>query len=87
MKNLPYGDRDSLGVFQQRPGVKFWGTEAQIRDPVHAAMKYVTTAIDRDEGRGQSAGQLAQKVQGSDFPLRYDQVQMQAYALLNQYCG
>ena len=30
-----YGDRDSLGLFQQRPS-QGWGTEDQILDPVHA---------------------------------------------------
>ena len=36
LRNLPYGDRDSLGIFQQRPSVGAWGTAAQIMDPVHA---------------------------------------------------
>ena len=34
-----------------------------------------------------SAGQLAQTVQNSNFPLRYDQVQLQAYALMQTACG
>lgn len=34
--NLPRGDRDSLGLFQQRPSVGVWGTASQIMDPVHA---------------------------------------------------
>src|SRR5436190_14809253 len=33
--NLPGGDRDSLGLFQQRPS-QGWGTPAEIRDPVYA---------------------------------------------------
>ena len=82
--NLNYGDRDSLGVFQQRPEVKAWGTAAQIMNPEHAAMMFITTAI-RTNG-GQSAGQLAQDVQISAFPERYDQVAQQAYGLLTKYC-
>lgn len=39
LRNLDYGDRDSLGLFQQRPS-KGWGTTAQVRDPVHAATKF-----------------------------------------------
>ena len=68
--NLTYGDRDSLGVFQQRPWAKAWGTAEQIMDPVHAADIYVRTAIERqdwDKARGQSAGVLAQTVQSSGF--------------------
>jgi hypothetical protein len=82
--NLNYGDLDSLGVFQQRPEVKAWGTAAQIMNPDHAAMMFITTAI-RLNG-SQSAGQLAQDVQVSAFPERYDQVAQQAYGLLEKYC-
>jgi len=88
--NLSYGDRDSLGVFQQRPWAKTWGTAEEIMNPVHAADIYVRVAIDRQNWpkvRNGSAGQLAQAVQGSGFPLRYDQVQMQAQALMNKACG
>ena len=88
--NLSYGDRDSLGVFQQRPWAKTWGTAEEIMNPVHAADIYIRTAIARQnlpDVRYGTAGQLAQKVQGSGFPLRYDQVQMQAQALMNKACG
>lgn len=39
LRNLDYGDRDSLGLFQQRPS-QGWGTPAQIRNPEHAARKF-----------------------------------------------
>src|SRR4051812_29256089 len=35
LHNITYGDRDSLGLFQQRPS-QGWGTAAQVRDPHHA---------------------------------------------------
>lgn len=81
--NLDYGDRDSLGVFQQRPS-QGWGTPEQIRNVDYAATQFITRAI-RANG-SQSAGQLAQDVQRSAFPDRYDQVAMQANALLEKYC-
>jgi hypothetical protein len=34
-----------------------------------------------------SAGQLAQAVQNSGHPERYDQVQLQAYSLMQTACG
>ncbi|MFO7250656.1 MAG: hypothetical protein DIU60_007885 [Actinomycetes bacterium] len=37
--NLPYGDRDSLGVFQQRPS-QGWGTKKQLLDPVYATRRF-----------------------------------------------
>jgi hypothetical protein len=82
--NLPYGDRDSLGAFQQRPSAG-WGTPAQILDPEYAATQFISRAIRADGG--QSAGQLAQDVQISAFPDRYDGVAVQAASLLQRFCG
>lgn len=81
--NLNYGDRDSLGVFQQRPS-QGWGSPAQVTNVDYAATQFITRAI-RANG-GQSAGQLAQDVQRSAFPDRYDQVALQAYSLMEKYC-
>jgi hypothetical protein len=39
LRNLPYGDRDSVGLFQQRPS-EGWGTAAQIMDPSYAASAF-----------------------------------------------
>ena len=40
MRNLRYGDRDSLGLFQQRPS-QGWGTPAQILDIEHATQSFL----------------------------------------------
>jgi hypothetical protein len=76
-------DHDSLGVFQQRAS---WGSVAQRTDPRWAAQQYVSRAVAKNSA-GMSAGQLAQSVQNSNFPDRYDQVQLQAYALMQSACG
>ncbi|HVS58594.1 MAG TPA: NlpC/P60 family protein [Candidatus Saccharimonadales bacterium] len=39
LRNLPYGDRDSLGLFQQRPS-QGWGTPEEIMSPAYAANKF-----------------------------------------------
>src|SRR5882757_7190854 len=39
LQNLTYGDRDSVGLFQQRPSVG-WGTVAQILDPRYSAQAF-----------------------------------------------
>jgi hypothetical protein len=39
LANLSYGDRDSVGVFQQRPS-EGWGTTKQIEDPVYATSRF-----------------------------------------------
>jgi putative Flp pilus-assembly TadE/G-like protein len=82
--NLPYGDADSLGVYQQRPS-QGWGTPAQILDPVYAATQFVTRAVAIGDS-DMSAGQLAQAVQISAYPERYDQVAGQATAMIARYC-
>jgi hypothetical protein len=83
--DLPYGDRDSLGVFQQR-WTQGWGSPAQIMDPAYASRQYISHAIAA-ERPGESAGQLAQSVQRSAYPGRYDQVGGQAAALMAKACG
>ncbi|MEJ7651011.1 MAG: hypothetical protein WKF57_18515 [Nakamurella sp.] len=47
MNNLPCGDRDSLGVFQQRPS-QGWGTPAQVQNVDFAANTFFTRAIPID---------------------------------------
>ncbi|WP_405098092.1 FG-GAP repeat domain-containing protein [Micromonospora sp. NBC_01412] len=84
MNNLPCGDKSSLGVFQQRWDYG-WGTPEQIMDPVYASTQYVTRAIVCDRNNpGFTAGQVAQCVQRSGFPDRYDQVAAKARSLLNE---
>lgn len=39
LENLPYGDRDSVGVFQQRPS-QGWGTRRQLLDPIYATTRF-----------------------------------------------
>jgi hypothetical protein len=41
LHNLDYGDRDSVGIFQQRPS-EGWGSVAQLQDPVYATTKFYT---------------------------------------------
>ncbi|WP_156757473.1 LGFP repeat-containing protein [Actinokineospora pegani] len=75
MNNLGCGDRDSLGVFQQRPS-QGWGSPAQILDVDYAATKFFEVAQRMEPHHvGGTAGQLAQAVQRSAFPERYDQAQ------------
>jgi len=72
LRNLDYGDRDSLGLFQQRPS-SGWGTDAQVQDPVYAANKFYDHLV---EVRGWDTARLtdaAQSVQRSGFPEAYQQ--------------
>lgn len=73
LNNLRCGDQDSLGVFQQRPS-QGWGSPAQLLDPVYATNAFLNQAVPNDRAHPSwSAGQLAQSVQRSAYPDRYDQ--------------
>lgn len=80
LRNLNYGDRDSLGVFQQRPS-QGWGSPGQVRDVEHAATQFFSRAIPQ-AGKYGNAGELAQAVQRSAYPGRYNQQSGQAASLL-----
>jgi hypothetical protein len=81
LENLNYGDRDSLGLFQQRPSAG-WGTPAQITDPIYAADAFLSAlrayqAAD-PAWATQPLWRAAQNVQGSAFPYAYAQWEDQA---------
>ncbi len=66
LRNLEFGDRDSLGLFQQRPS-QGWGTAEQILDPVYATNKFYD-ALEKIKGyRSMDITKAAQKVQRVGF--------------------
>ncbi|MEN8654398.1 C40 family peptidase [Streptomyces sp. 21So2-11] len=72
LRNLNYGDRDSLGLFQQRPS-QGWGTAQQIRDPVYASERFYKALLKVDGWQQMTVTQAAQAVQASGFPDAYAQ--------------
>jgi hypothetical protein len=68
--NIKYGDRDSLGLFQQRPS-QGWGTEKQILDPVYSTNKFYDALIKLDDYETADITEVAQKVQRSGYPEAY----------------
>ncbi|MER5211160.1 heavy metal transporter [Streptomyces sp. NPDC002838] len=70
LRNLDHGDRDSLGLFQQRPS-QGWGTPKEIMDPTYSAnLFYEHLAKVRDYTR-LPLTVAAQRVQRSGFPTAY----------------
>ncbi|MEV5676572.1 carbohydrate kinase family protein [Streptomyces sp. NPDC052179] len=67
LRNLDYGDRDSLGLFQQRPSMG-WGTPEQVRDPVYASTKFYEGLLKVSGWESMTVTQAAQAVQLSGFP-------------------
>jgi len=70
LRNIKFGDRDSLGLFQQRPS-QGWGTAAQILDPVHATNAFYDALIKINGYQSMAITQVAQQVQHSGFPQAY----------------
>ncbi|MDX3852482.1 hypothetical protein [Streptomyces sp. AK02-01A] len=70
LRNLNHGDRDSLGLFQQRPS-KGWGTAAQIRDPAYAAGQFYDHLAKVPGYSRLPLTVAAQRVQRSGFPQAY----------------
>lgn len=70
LRNLGSGDRDSLGLFQQRPS-QGWGTAQQIRDPVYASEKFYKALLKVNGWQQMTVTQAAQAVQASGHPNAY----------------
>ncbi|MFD9517926.1 C40 family peptidase [Streptomyces sp. NPDC059979] len=68
--NLDHGDRDSLGLFQQRPS-QGWGTREQIMDPVYSSTKFYDGLVKIKDWEQMPLTVAAQKVQRSGFPNAY----------------
>jgi hypothetical protein len=82
LRNLDYGDRDSLGLFQQRPSAG-WGTPAQVQDPVYAANKFYDGLVKVPGWETGRLTEVAQSVQLSAFPNAYEQWTNMAFAWTN----
>lgn len=81
-RNLSYGDRDSVGILQQRPS-QGWRNAA---NPEKALEDFYTHARQY-RGQGLSVGDLAQAVQRSAFPERYGQRADEAKRFVNRGGG
>lgn len=88
LRNLSWGDRDSVGLFQQRPS-SGWGTAADLQVPSHAARLfyvgrsgYTRGLLDIPGWQGMTLTQAAQAVQISAYPNHYAKWEASAWAWL-----
>lgn len=103
LENLDHGDRDSLGLFQQRPS-QGWGTPQQVRDPRFAALAFfggkTSPHFDLATGKASPGGLLdvagwqdlpitvaAQSVQRSAFPSAYAKHEARATVIVDALVG
>ncbi len=86
LTNIDYGDRDSLGLFQQRPS-QGWGSAEQVQDPVYATNAFYDALEKVDGYRSMEITEAAQTVQRSAFPRAYADHEDDARALASALSG
>ena len=86
LRNLGYGDRDSLGLFQQRPSYD-WGTKEQIMDPWYSSGRFYEELVKFDNWESIDVNDIAQKVQRSGHPEAYRKHETNARALAGAFRG
>lgn len=72
LRNINYGDRDSLGLFQQRPS-QGWGSPSQIMNPSYASRKFFEGLLAVSNRNSMPLTLEAQAVQRSAYPFAYQQ--------------
>jgi len=94
LRNLNWGDRDSVGLFQQRPS-SGWGTVSQLTTPAHAARLFYGGPSNPNKGKtrglldisgwqSMSLTRAAQAVQISAYPDAYAKWETSARAWLQE---
>jgi len=86
LRNLPAGDRDSVGVLQQRPS-QGWGTKAQLLNPEFAASAFYRRLQQVPSWDRLEVTAAAQAVQRSARPDAYRQWEPEARALAKAFTG
>jgi hypothetical protein len=86
LRNLEGGDRDSLGLFQQRPS-QGWGERDEILDPAYAANAFYDALVRVDGYQSMEITVAAQAVQRSAFPGAYADHERDARTLASALTG
>jgi hypothetical protein len=86
LHNLSYGDRDSVGVFQQRPS-EGWGPAWKLKDPVYATTRFFQALATVPDYLHKPVYRAAQAVQRSADGYAYIQYQPEAAALAADFTG
>jgi hypothetical protein len=94
LRNIDFGDRDSLGLFQQRPSMG-WGSRERLLDPAWAVRTFfggprnpnaglTRGLLDIPNWKSMTVTQAAQAVQISAYPDAYAKWETSAWAWLDQ---
>jgi hypothetical protein len=86
LRNLPEGDRDSVGLFQQRPS-QGWGKPEQLADPRYAAGAFYTSLLKIKGWQQLRVTDAAQRVQRSAAPEAYQRWAADSAVLAHAFAG
>jgi hypothetical protein len=86
LQNLDYGDRDSVGVFQQRPS-QGWGTTSEIENPIYATTRFFDALVRVRGYTRMPVDAAAQAVQHSADGDAYEQWATVAAQLAGYFTG
>ena len=86
VRNVRFGDRDSLGLFQQRPS-QGWGTAEQILDPEYSTNKFYDVLVEVEGYADMEIAVAAQAVQRSADGSAYAQHEGKARATASVLSG
>jgi murein DD-endopeptidase MepM/ murein hydrolase activator NlpD len=86
LNNLDHGDRDSIGLFQQRPS-QGWGTRAQVMNPVYSATAFYRRLLTVGNWQNLKITEAAQQVQRSALPNAYARWETDATTLVTALTG
>lgn len=90
LHNLPFGDRDSIGLFQQRPS-QGWGTRRQLLTPAYAAEAFLSHLVKVGGWQQMPLAQAAQAVQhsadGAGYSVWEEEARDLARALTGEVTG
>ncbi len=86
LTNLRSGDRDSVGVFQQRPS-EGWGPARRIEDPIYATTRFFGALTQVPGYKNMPVYQAAQAVQHSADGYAYSQYASVAANMTKAFTG
>ncbi len=86
LRNLGHGDRDSLGLFQQRPS-QGWGDPDQLNDPRYASAAFYNRLVRVRGWQKMRITDAAQAVQRSAHPEAYQKWASEADILAKALAG
>ena len=86
LQNLTYGDRDSVGIFQQRPS-QGWGRRSQLENPVYATSRFFGALTKVPGYQRMPVYKAAQAVQRSADGTAYQQYQLLSGYMARAFTG